>query len=125
MKFTVIVSLKNKVWTWAINRQTKDILGFACGKRDTKIFKKLYDQLNSHHINLFCSDYWKTYQEVIPSYKHQQSKKQTFTIESYNSRIRHYLARFKRKGKYTKCHKMIENSLNLLFAKWNGGLSYV
>lgn len=48
------------------------------------------------------------------------------TIEGYNSRIRHYLARLKRKGKcYSKCTKMIENSLNLLFANWNGKWSYV
>ncbi|WP_439646421.1 IS1 family transposase [Moraxella oblonga] len=76
----------------------------------------MYGQLNRHNITLFCSDCWKTYQEVIPSHKHQQSKKETFTIESHNGRIHHYLARFKRKGKcYTKCHKMTENSLNLLF----------
>ncbi|WP_394261544.1 IS1 family transposase [Moraxella boevrei] len=100
--------------------------GFAYGKRDSKTFKRLYSQLNTHNITLFCSDYWKTYQAIIPSHKHRQSKKETFTIESYNGRIRHYLARFKRKGKcYTKCHKMIENSLNLLFAKWNGRLSYI
>ncbi len=126
-KFTVTVSLKNTCWTWiAIDRQTKHLLGFVCGKRDTKTFKRLYNHLNPNNINLFCSDYWKVYQEVIPTYKHLQSKAQTFTVEGYNSRMRHYLARFKRKTKcYSKCKKMIELSLTLLFAKWNGRLSCV
>ncbi|MPW69782.1 IS1 family transposase, partial [Moraxella catarrhalis] len=47
-------------------------------------------------------------------------------IEGYNSLIRHFIARFTRKSKcYSKSEKMIENTLNLLFAKWNGGLRYV
>ncbi|HCR75634.1 MAG TPA: IS1 family transposase, partial [Chryseobacterium sp.] len=38
----------------------------------------------------------------------------------YNSRIRHYLARFKRKTKcYSKKQFMLENSLKLLFLKLN------
>ncbi len=41
-------------------------------------------------------------------------KPETFTVEGYNSRIRHYLARFNRKGKcYSKSEKMIENSLRV------------
>ncbi len=48
------------------------------------------------------------------------------SIEGYNSRIRHYLARFKRKTKcYSKSVQMIESSLNLLFAKWGGDLGYI
>ncbi|MDO4250144.1 MAG: IS1 family transposase [Moraxella sp.] len=118
---------KHTCWTWiAIDRQTKHLLGFVCGRRDTKTFQRLYHQLNIDNINLFCSDYWKVCQEVIPTHKHLQSKAQTFTVEGYNSRIRHYLARFKCKTKcYSKCQKMIEHSLTLLFAKWNGRLSYV
>ncbi|WP_425452165.1 IS1 family transposase [Moraxella bovis] len=102
------------------------MLGFVCGRRDTNTFKQLYNQLNIHNIQLFCSDYWKSYLEVIPKSKHMTSKAQTFTIEGYNSLIRHFTARFRRKSKcYSKSEKMIENTLNLLFAKWNGTLNYV
>jgi insertion element IS1 protein InsB len=49
-----------------------------------------------------------------------QTKAETFTVEGYNSRIRHYLARFKRKTKcYSKAQHMMEISLNLLFLKLN------
>ena len=118
---------KNHCWTWiTIDRHTKQVLGFVCGRRDSKTFEKLYDNINPDNIKLFCSDYWKSYAEVIPNHKHLQSKAQTFTIKGYNSLIRHYLARFKRKTKcYSKSVQMIESSLNLLFAKWGGGLGYI
>ncbi|MPX10167.1 IS1 family transposase, partial [Moraxella catarrhalis] len=81
---------------------------------------------NTHNIQLFFSDYWKSYRQVILKPKHITSKAQTFTIEGYNSLIGHFIARFTRKSKcYSKSEKMIENTLNLLFAKWNGGLRYV
>ncbi len=75
------------------------------------------------NINVFCSDYWKSYTEVIPDQKHRESKAETFTVEGYNSRIRHYLARFKRKTKcYSKSNHMMEVSLMLLFLKLNNQL---
>ena len=71
-------------------------------------------------INGFCTDYWKSYFEFIPDHKHLPSKAETFTVEGYNSRIRHYLARFKRKTKcYNKAEHMIEKSLKLLMLKLN------
>jgi len=76
------------------------------------------------NVNYFASDYWKSYEEFIPAEKHLQTKAETFTVEGYNSRIRHYLARFKRKGKcYSKATLMIEISLNLLMLKLNNELS--
>jgi insertion element IS1 protein InsB len=74
-------------------------------------------------INYFASDYWKSYEEFIPVDKHLQTKAETYTVESYNSRVRHYLARFKRKTKcYSKADNMIEISLNLLMLKLNNQL---
>lgn len=82
--------------------------------------------MKDKRINGFCSDYWKSYSELIPSERHCESKAETFTVEGYNSRIRHYLARFKRKGKcYSKSEEMIENSLKLLFLKLNNQLSII
>jgi len=62
----------------------------------------------------------------VPRDKHLQTKAETYTIEGYNSRIRHYLARFKRKGKcYSKAEYMIVISLNLLFKKLNNETTIV
>ena len=76
------------------------------------------------NVNYYTSDYWKSYEEFIPAEKHLQTKAETFTVEGYNGRIRHYLARFRRKGKcYSKATFMIEISLNLLMLKLNNELS--
>ncbi|RKM43693.1 IS1 family transposase, partial [Moraxella catarrhalis] len=49
---------------------------------------------------------WKSYRQVILKPKHITSKAQTFTIEGYNSLIRHFIARFTRKSKcYSKSEK--------------------
>jgi hypothetical protein len=48
-----------------------------------------------------CTDYWKAYGEFVPKEKHIQSKKETYTVEGYNSLFRHFLARLRRK---TKCY---------------------
>ena len=95
-----------------------------CGSRGTKTGKKFWENIKDLDAGCYCSDYWASYAEFLPENKHIQSKKETFTVEGYNSRIRHYLARFKRKGKcYSKARHMIEKSLNLLMLKLTNELS--
>ena len=77
----------------------------------------LWDGLRNIDVGTYCSYHWKSYCEFIPAEKHIQSKAQTFTIEGYNSRIRHYLVRFKRKGKcYSKAvhydRKILETTIS-------------
>jgi len=70
------------------------------------------------------ADYWKVYNDVIPAEKLIQTKKETYTVESYNGLLRHYLARFRRKTKcYSKSLDMLKISVNLLMAKRNNELS--
>jgi insertion element IS1 protein InsB len=47
------------------------------------------------------TDYFKIYRDYFPADKHIASKKETYTVESVNSDIRHYIARFRRKTKCT------------------------
>jgi insertion element IS1 protein InsB len=70
------------------------------------------------------SDYWDPYTKFVPSKQHIQSKKQTYTVEGYNSIPRHFLARMRRKTKcYSKCQTMLELSLLLLMLHRNNELS--
>jgi len=70
------------------------------------------------------SDYWKSYNEIVPKELLIQSKKETYTVESYNSILRHFLARFRRKSKcYSKSEEMMKYSIALLIAKRNNDLS--
>jgi len=83
----------------------------------------LWDKIKEMNVSCYCSDCWKAYEEFIPRDRRLQTKAETYTVEGYNSRIRHYWARFKRKGKcYSKAEYMIEISLNLLFLKLNNNL---
>ena len=62
-------------------------------------------------MNYIASDY----ESIIPADKHIQSKKETFTVEGYNSLFRHFLARMRRKSKcYSQKIKMLAISIILL-----------
>jgi insertion element IS1 protein InsB len=70
------------------------------------------------------SDYWKSYKEIVPNDLLIQSKKETYTVESYNGILRHFLARFRRKGKcFSRSEEMMKYSIALLIAKRNNNLS--
>ena len=95
-------------------------MAFVCGDRSTQTGLKLWDKIKHLSVGSFATDYWRSYEEFIPPEHHVQTKAETYTVEGYNSRIRHYLARFKRKTKcYSKSDEMIEISLNLLMTKLN------
>jgi len=117
-------SKKNYCWVWiAVDRQAKRFISFVCGDRSTQTGLKLWKQIKDLKTERYATDYWKSYAEFLPANQHIQSKAETYTVEGYNSRVRHYLARFKRRGKcYSKAQYMIERSLNLLFLKCNGQL---
>ena len=69
------------------------------------------------------TDRWKPYEHFIPDERHTQSKAETYTVEGYNSLLRHFLARLKRKTKcYSKSTEMLQYSVMLLMLKWNGGI---
>ena len=70
------------------------------------------------------TDYWKSYIEILNGYNHITSKKETYTVEGYNSLLRHFLARLKRKTKcYSKSAEMLYYSLLLIMTKLNKQLS--
>jgi insertion element IS1 protein InsB len=81
---------------------------------------KLWNKVKEYASGIVATDYWKSYNEMIPQKRLVQTKAETYTVESYNGQIRHFLARFRRKTKcYSKSEKMIEYSLILLMAKRN------
>ncbi|KAA6322210.1 hypothetical protein EZS27_028225 [termite gut metagenome] len=75
-------------------------------------------------MNKVASDSYSPYEQFVPQKKHLQSKKETFTIEGYDSLFRHFLARMRRKSKcYSKRKTMLELSFLLLMHYRNGTLS--
>ncbi len=70
------------------------------------------------------TDHWKAYEEFIPETIHTKSKAETYTVEGYNSILRHFLARLRRKTKcYTKSFEMLKYSIILLMKYKNKELA--
>jgi len=64
---------------------------------------------------IFHTDDYPAYRKVLPEAQHVPTKQHTTTIESRNSRIRQYLARFHRRTKcYAKSDFVTEALLALL-----------
>ena len=71
-----------------------------------------------YEIEIACSDHYEVYDKYKIAKKHYFTKAETALVESFNSLIRHYLARFNRKTKrYSKAIDMIYNSILMLFNK--------
>ena len=107
-----------KLWVWiAFDPISKRVLGFEIGGRGFKTAKKLFAKLNKTcKVTTFATDDWKVYKKIISTEQHLIGKKYTTHIENFNGQIRHFLARFRRKGKcYSKSKEMVEYSLYILF----------
>ena len=112
-----------RVWI-AVDRLEKRILHFVVGCRGTKTGAKLWRQMKTRTVRVVATNRRKAYSEFLPPTKHVKSKAETYTVEGYNSLVRHYPARFRRKTKcYTKSFEMLYYSLLLLFAKLNGEIA--
>ena len=125
---------KNAYWVWmavpgTVERAGHQILEVVAGGRDTSAGQLLWSLLVHHRIQAVKTDYYPVYPLVIPDALLEQSKKQTYTVEGYNSLLRHYLARLKRgaaprKTKcYSKCLEMLFLSLLLVVERINSSLS--
>jgi len=71
-----------------------------------------------YKVNILCTDGYEGYCSYKLANRHVVTKAETSLVESKNSLIRHYLARFNRKTKrYSKAFDMILHSLVILFYK--------
>ena len=63
----------------------------------------------------WVSDGWKVYDQFLPDEDRIISKTYMTRVEGENTRLRHYLARLKRKSLcYSKCEEMLKRSIRLL-----------
>ena len=93
------------------------------GSRTTRTAKELWQEIRKIKVGLYCTDSLRAYEKILPQNQHIANKSQTYCIEGLNSRIRHYLARFKRETKcYSKSIDMVIASLKLLFNKLNNSI---
>lgn len=85
---------------------------------------KLWENVKELASGVVYADYWKAYNNFVPKEQLVQTKAETYTVEGYNSLLRHFLARLRRKTKcYTKAKYMLIHSVKLLMFKWNNDLA--
>lgn len=71
-----------------------------------------------YRVKILCTDGYEAYASYSLAKRHVVSKSETSLVESKNSLIRHYLARFNRRTKrYSKPIDVIFASLAILFHK--------
>ena len=80
--------------------QTSVVLGVELGKRNNSAGKKLSKQLQLFYIAQVCSDSFPVYPKIVQHPNRLIIQAETWGVESLNSRINHYLARFRFKTFY-------------------------
>ena len=80
-----------------VDRDSKEYIDFVVGDRSTKRGLKLWNKVKEQSTGMVATDYWNSYNKMIAAEKLIQTKAETYTVESYNGQIRHFLAIFCRK----------------------------
>ena len=116
---------KNKLWIWlAFCRDTGQLVDWQCGDRDRDTLNRMLERLEAWAVRLYCTDSYICYEQSLPVGKHDQGKGETWRLEQINSRLRHWLARFRRRTLVVSKSVEMVNLTIALFARFriNGSL---
>ncbi len=113
---------KNKMWLWTtVNHWKPGILAWVWGDRSAQTFEPLWKLIRGWQSFWYVTDGWLVYPCSINSCDHLVWKTYMTRVEGENTRLRHYLARLKRKTYmrtsplcYSKCEEMLRASIKLL-----------
>ena len=104
-----------------MDRNRNKIIDIVVSKTHNKfVYVRMAQRLErkGYKVEIMCSDGYPGYGYYKLADRHVVSKAETSLVESKNSLIRHYLARFNRDTKrYSKAFDMIMNSILILFNK--------
>jgi IS1 family transposase/transposase-like protein len=111
---------QQKLWIWtALNRDTRQLLDWECGRRDQKPLKKMVDRLTQWDVQRYCPDTWAPYAAVIPQEKLVQRTATTHNLERHHCRHRHWFGRCKRKSMIISTSKeMVDLTMALCARFW-------
>ncbi|MBC6480315.1 MAG: IS1 family transposase [Hormoscilla sp. GM7CHS1pb] len=113
---TYVNEKKNKKWLWTVvNHFKPGIITWVLGDRSAETFKPMWDIRKCWQCFLYVTDGWPVYPMFIEYIDHIVSKTYMTRVECENCRLRHYLARLKRKTLcYSKSEEMLRLSIKLL-----------
>jgi insertion element IS1 protein InsB len=113
---------KNKRWIWlALCRRTRQEVAYAIGNRGGETCRLLWERVpESYRRGILYSDFWESYQKVLPEDQHQpmgKSSGQTNHVERWNCTLRQRLGGFVRKTlSFSKSEAMHEICLVFVLA---------
>ena len=104
------------MWLWtAVDHFKPGILEWVLGDHSAKTFKPLWELVEQWRYYFYVTDGWKVYPMFIPDGDQIICKTYMTRVEGENTRLRHYLARLKRKTLcYSKSEEMLKHSIRLL-----------
>jgi IS1 family transposase len=123
--WSFVRSKKNKRWVWlALCRRTRQVVADAIGDRSEATCRLLGSRIPlAYRHGLLYSDFWESYQAVLPDDQHHpvaKSTGETNHIERWNLTLRQRLGRFVRKTlSFSKCELMHESCLRLFVHEHN------
>ena len=104
----------------AVDRQRNKIVDIeVTTSREFSAYLPMALRLRKRYkVKILCTDDYDVYKKYSVAKRYVITKAETALVESKNSLLRHYLARFNRKTKrYSKALDMISSSIWLLFYK--------
>ena len=115
---------KKKLWLWkAVDRIGNQLIDWECGDRSQHTLEKLWARLKKWDVDVYCTDNWESYANVLPKGKLIQSKSETDCIERNNCQQRHWFTRFHRKTiSFSRSEEMVDLTMSLFALFHNGKL---
>ncbi len=123
--WSFVQSRKNKRWVWlALCRRTRQVGAYAIGDRSEASCRMLWQRIPaSYRHGLLYTDFWNSYQKVLPDDQHRAVGKETGHtnhIERWNNTLRQRVARFVRKTlSFSKSEYMHDLCLRLFLHHYN------
>jgi IS1 family transposase/predicted Fe-S protein YdhL (DUF1289 family) len=114
-----------QAWIWiALCRKTRQVVASAIGERSAGTCAMLWNRIPDAYRHGICStDFWDSYQAVIPEEQHCPKKKGTggtSHVERWNTTLRQRLGRFVRKTlSFSKSSLMHDICLHLFLHRYN------
>jgi insertion element IS1 protein InsB len=105
-------------------RWTRQVVAFVTGDRSRATCERLWRDIPESYKKGTCySDFWETYQRVIPEDRHEATGKgegETSHVERWINTLRQRLSRFVRKTlSFSKSHQMHYCCLKLFICRYN------
>ena len=115
----------NPRWLWhAIDRRTGQVLAYAFGRRQDKVFLQLKKLLEPFGIRRYCTDGWGAYQRHLAPAVHEVGKRKTQRIERKHLMLRTRIKRLARKTIcFSKSEVMHDLVVGLFINRYEFGLS--